>query len=202
MTTSDDSARLQLGAGETQVLLIRHAETAWSKAGRHTGRSDIPLDDDGRRAARDLRSRLGGLEPAQVLTSPLQRARMTCELAGYGAHAVADDDLMEWDYGTYEGRTSADIRVTAPGWNPFIDGCPGGERAEDVGRRADRVIERLLGMEGQPVVIFSHAHFLRVLAVRWIRLDPSEGRHLVLSTCSVSCLSYEREERAITSWNT
>ena len=202
MTSSEESARLQLGAGETQVILIRHAETAWSKAGRHTGRSDIPLDDDGRRAARGLRSRLAGLEPAQVFTSPLQRAQMTCELAGYGDHAVPDDDLMEWDYGIYEGQTTADIRLSTPGWNPFTDGCPGGESVEDVGRRADRVIERVVGMEGQPVVIFSHAHFLRVLAARWIRLDPAEGRHLVLSTCSVSSLGYEREERAITSWNT
>jgi probable phosphoglycerate mutase len=127
---------------------------------------------------------------------------MTCELAGFGAKAVADDDLMEWNYGLYEGRTTADIRVTAPGWNAFIDGCPDGEDAADVGRRADRVINRVLAMEGQPVVIFSHAHILRVLAARWIRLDASEGRHLVLTTCSVSCLGYEREERAITTWNT
>ena len=202
MSNPSQAPSFQLGPGETQVILIRHAETAWSKAGRHTGRTDIPLDEDGRRSARELRVRLAGLEPAQVLVSPLQRARMTCELAGFGAHAIADDDLMEWNYGRYEGQTTADIRVNVPGWNPFIDGCPEGEDALAVGARADRVIERLVSMQGQPVVIFSHAHFLRVLAARWIQLDPAEGRHFVLGTCSVSCLGYEREQRAITSWNT
>ena len=192
----------QLGAGETRIILIRHAETEWSKAGRHTGRSDIPLDGDGRAGAVELRSRLSGLEPACVLTSPLQRARMTCELAGFGAGAITDEDLMEWDYGRYEGLTTADIRVERPGWNPFLHGCPQGESARDVGRRADRVIARLIGFGGQPVVVFSHAHLLRVLAARWIGQAAEEGRHLVLGTRSVSSLGFEREERAITSWNT
>ena len=191
----------QLGAGDRRIILVRHAETEWSKAGRHTGRSDIPLDASGRAGAIALRARLSGLDPARVLTSPLQRARMTCELAGFAADAIADEDLVEWDYGRYEGLTTADIRVERPGWNPFLHGCPQGESARDVGRRADRVISRLLAFGGQPVVVFSHAHLLRVLAVRWIGQAAEEGRHLVLGTCSVSSLGFEREERAITSWN-
>ena len=194
--------RFELPPGEQQILLVRHAETEWSKGGRHTGRSDIPLDDDGRATALGLRSRLSGLEPARVIVSPLRRAKLTCELAGFGRHAESDDDLMEWDYGRYEGMTTAEIRVGQPRWNAFIDGCPGGEGAADVGRRADRVIERLLSTTGWPIVVFSHAHVLRVLAVRWIGLEPSAGRHLVLDTCSVSSLGYEREEPAIISWNT
>jgi probable phosphoglycerate mutase len=137
-----------------------------------------------------------------VFCSPMQRARMTCALAGFEQGIEVDSDLMEWDYGRYEGLTTADIRVDHPGWNAFLDGCPGGEHVADVGRRADRVIARLLGVATHPIVIFSHAHFLRVLAARWVQQDPVEGRHLVLNTCSISSLGYEREERAITSWNT
>ena len=202
MESASTSRVPQLRAGDTTIILVRHAETEWSKSGRHTGRTDIPLDADGRVAARGLRSRLSGLEPACVLTSPLQRARITCELAGFGESALDDDDLMEWDYGRYEGLTTADIRVQRPGWNPFLHGCPQGEGARDVGRRADRVIARLVAFGGRPVVVFSHAHLLRVLAARWIGQAAEEGRHFVLGTCSVSSLGFEREERAITSWNT
>lgn len=201
MESAGASPMPELSPGETRIILVRHAETEWSKAGRHTGRSDVPLDPDGVAAARELRDRLAGLEPAYVLTSPLERARMTCELAGFGGRAVAEDDLMEWDYGRYEGLTTADIRVERPGWNAFLHGCPGGESARDVGRRVDRVISSLVAFGGQPIVVFSHAHLLRVLAVRWIGQAAEDGRHLVLDTCSVSSLGYEREERAITSWN-
>ena len=185
-----------------RIVIVRHAATSWSKTRRHTGRTDIPLDDDGIADARALQGRLAGLLPERVFVSPLRRALATCELAGFGAHAEIDAELMEWDYGRYEGLTTPDIRVERPGWNVFADGCPDGEDAADVGRRADNVLERVAGGTSGTVVIFSHAHFLRVLAARWIGLDPSEGRRFSLDACSVSTLGYERDDRVILTWNT
>src|SRR5437588_4111641 len=159
------------------IYLARHGETAWSVSGQHTGLTDIPLTERGERNARRLGERLRGLTFAHVLTSPLQRAKRTCELAGFGAAARTDPDLVEWNYGDYEGRKTADIRQERPDWYLFRDGCPGGESPADVGARADRVVARLRAMEGD-VLLFSSGHFLRVLAARWCGLDVSFGRYL------------------------
>jgi broad specificity phosphatase PhoE len=187
---------------EQQIVLVRHAATSWSRSGRHTGRTDIPLDEDGIRDAKDLESRLVGLNPARVFVSPLIRAIATCELAGFSAQAELDPMLMEWDYGEYEGMTTSDIRLEHPGWNVFVDGCPGGEDAVAVGNRADAVLERVLEGFLSPIIIFGHAHTLRVLAARWLGLDATAGRHFSLNPCSVSSLGYEREDRVVSSWNT
>jgi broad specificity phosphatase PhoE len=187
---------------EQRIVLVRHAATSWSRSGRHTGRTDIPLDDDGVRDAKALESRLAGLDPARVLVSPLIRAIATCELAGLAANAEVDPTLMEWDYGDYEGMTTADIRLERPDWNVFVDGCPGGEDAAAVGQRADTVLERVLADAYSPIVIFGHAHSLRVFVARWLGLDPTAGRHFSLNPCSVSILGYEREDRVISRWNT
>ncbi len=187
----------------TQVCLIRHGETLWSLSGRHTGRTDLALTENGERSAAGLRARLQGIPFDRVLTSPLQRARRTCELAGFGAAARIDPDLSEWDYGDYEGRTTAEIHAGNPEWNLFNDGCPHGESVEQMTARADRVLAGLRSMEGT-VAIFSHGHFLRVLAVRWIGWPLQAGRHLVLDTASVSKLGYERPGSnvpVITLWN-
>src|SRR5207249_3516 len=157
------------------VYLARHGETAWSLSGQHTGRTDLPLTERGERNARRLGDRLKSLTFARVYTSPLQRAARTCALAGYGAVAVADPDLVEWDYGAYEGRTTEDIRKERPDWHLFRDGCPGGEGVADVGARADRVVGRLRAVGGD-VLVFSSGHILRVLAARWLGLDPAGGR--------------------------
>jgi broad specificity phosphatase PhoE len=187
-----------------EICLARHGETEWTITGQHTGRSDIPLTERGERNARSLGERLKqkGTTFTQVLTSPLIRARRTCELAGFGASAVVDPDLMEWDYGDYDGKTSAQIRHERPDWNLFIDGCPGGETAEQVGRRADGVIARIRA-QGGSVLVFSHSHFLRILASRWIGLGASDARLVVLSTASLSVLGYEHSlaEPAIRLWN-
>jgi broad specificity phosphatase PhoE len=187
---------------EQRIVLVRHAATSWSRSGRHTGRTDIPLDDDGIRDAKALESRLSGLDPARVFVSPLIRAIATCELAGFGAAAEVDPTLMEWDYGDYEGMTTADIRLERPDWNVFVDGCPGGEDALAVGQRADAVLERVLEDARSPIVIFGHAHSLRVFVARWLGLDPTAGRHFSLNPCSVSLLGYEREDRVVSRWNT
>lgn len=185
------------------VYLARHGETAWSLSGQHTGLSDLPLTERGERNARRLGQRLSSLAFSQVFTSPLQRASRTCELAGFGGAAVVDPDLVEWDYGAYEGRTTADIRKQRPGWDLFRDGCPNGETLQQIGARADRAIARLRAVNGS-VLLFSSGHFSRVLASRWLNLDPQvAGRCLVLGTASLSALGYEHEltRPVIRLWN-
>jgi broad specificity phosphatase PhoE len=182
------------------VWLARHGETDWSAAGRHTGRTDIPLNDTGRAAARTLGKVLAGERFDLVLTSPLERARDTCDLAGFGAQAEVDADLREWDYGDYEGVTTSEIRATRPGWTAFDDGCPGGETLDEVAARADRVIDRVRTVDGR-VLLFGHGHSLRILAARWIELPPTGGARLVLETATTSVLGWEREVAAILHWN-
>jgi len=184
-----------------EVVLVRHGETAWSLSGRHTSRTDLPLTDRGRAKAAALAPRLAGRPFAVVLTSPRLRATETCAAAGFGTVAEVDADLAEWDYGDYEGRTTAEIRTEAPGWTLFDDGAPGGESAAEVGARADRVIARLRAAPGDGVV-FSHGHLLRVLAARWLGLDPAAGRYLLLDPGGVSVLGWEREQAVIAAWNT
>jgi probable phosphoglycerate mutase len=187
-------------AGE--LWLIRHAETEWSKAKKHTGRTDIPLTDVGREHAAALRERLAGLDVAAVFVSPLVRARATAELAGFGDRAEVLDDLMEWDYGAYEGRTTEEIRAGRPEWFLWTDGVPGGERADDVGARADRVIARAVAVEGdRPVALFGHGHILRVLAARWIGQPAALGGRLALNTAGIGRCGYERDVRVLTGWN-
>lgn len=183
-----------------EAWLIRHAETEWSRSKRHTGRTDIPLTSEGRAAARALSGQLGGREWAAVWTSPLSRAVETCSLAGLGASAQLRDELLEWDYGAYEGVTTAGIRETRPGWYLWRDGCPGGESPFDVAARCDRLIGDLLAVEGD-VALFGHGHALRMLAARWIELAPEGGGRLALSTGSVSVLGFEREVRVVWRWN-
>jgi probable phosphoglycerate mutase len=185
-----------------KVYLVRHGETAWTRSGQHTGRTDIPLTERGERDARDLGARLRGLTFAKVLTSPLQRARRTGELAGFGESAEIDPDLMEWDYGDYEGRRTSDIRAERPGWRLFEDGCPGGETLAEVSTRADRVIARVRALEGD-VLIFAHRDILRILAARWVALPGLEARRLYLETASLSVLGYDHDldEPVIRLWN-
>jgi broad specificity phosphatase PhoE len=184
------------------TFLVRHGETEWSLAGRHTGMSDLPLTPRGEQTARELVVRLQGLAFAKVFTSPLQRADRTCALAGFGAIAETDHDLVEWDYGEYEGLTSREIRTKRPGWSLFRDGCPDGEALADVGIRADRIVQRVRGVSGN-VLLFSSGHFLRVLAARWLNLEASAGRHFVLGTAAISALGYDhdRSEPVIRLWN-
>jgi probable phosphoglycerate mutase len=184
------------------VYLVRHGETVWAAAGRHTGRTDIPLTDRGEADARRLGARLAGRSFVRVWTSPAQRARRTCELSGFGTVAESDPDLWEWDYGEYEGLRSADIRAGRPGWLLFRDGCPGGESPADVAARADRVVARVRATDGN-VLVFSSGHVLRVLAARWLGLDPAAGQLFLLGTGSVSVLGYDhdRTEPAIRLWN-
>ena len=184
------------------IYVARHGETAWSLSGQHTGVTDLPLTDRGERNARRLGERLKGLTFTQVLTSPLQRAARTCELAGFGDGAEVDRDLLEWNYGDYEGRRTAEIHVERPDWQLFRDGCPGGESPTQVGARADRVVRRLRAIQGD-VLLFSSGHFLRMLAARWLGLEPAAGRFFLLSTASVSVLSYEHNlsEPVIRLWN-
>jgi probable phosphoglycerate mutase len=184
------------------AYLARHGETAWSLSGQHTGRTDLPLTERGERYARALGERLRGLEFAKVLTSPLRRAVRTCELAGFGLMAEIDSDLVEWDYGQYEGRRTAEIHAERPDWQLFRDGCPGGESPNQVGARADRLVGRVRAIKGD-VLVFSSGHFLRALAARWLGLDAAGGRYLLLSTASLSALSYEHNlaQPAIRLWN-
>ena len=185
---------------EQNVSLLRHGETEWSRSGKHTSVTDLPLTENGRAAARRLRSLLAAQKFARVLTSPLQRARETCELAGLGAQAAIEPDLMEWNYGEYEGLTTKEIRLTRPGWSLFRDGCPGGESPDQVAARADRVVDKIRGTDGN-VVLFAHGHILRVLAARWIDLPASHGEHFLLDTATLSVLGYYREQPAIRIWN-
>ena len=184
------------------IHLARHGDTAWTVSGQHTGRTDLPLTERGERNARALGERLRGRKFARVFTSPLQRAVRTCELAGFSGAAEEDPDLVEWDYGEYEGRRTAEIHAERPGWLLFRDGCPGGEAPDQVGARADRVIARLRAVGGD-VLLFSSGHFLRVLTARWLGLDVAAGAYFVLGTASLSTLGYEhdRTEPAIRLWN-
>ena len=184
------------------VYLARHGETAWSLTGQHTGRTDLPLTARGERNARALGQRLNGLKFAKVFTSPMLRARRTCELAGFGSGAVVDRDLVEWDYGEYEGQRTSEIQAKRPDWQLFRDGCPGGESPEQVGARADRVLSRLRVIPGN-LLLFSSGHFLRVLAARWLGLEPGGGRLFLLSTASLSALGYEHNlcEPVICFWD-
>jgi broad specificity phosphatase PhoE len=172
------------------IYLARHGETIWTISGQHTGRTDLPLTARGERNATRLADRLKGLTFEKVFCSPLQRVRRTCELAGFGSVAAIDPNLLEWDYGQYEGLRSEEIHATRPDWQLFRDGCPGGESPDDVGKRADSVVNRVRGTDGN-VLLFSSGHFLRVLAARWLGLSPSGGRFFLLRTASVSALSYE-----------
>jgi broad specificity phosphatase PhoE len=174
------------------LYLARHGETAWSLSGQHTGLTDLPLTERGERNARNLGPRLAGLTFAKVFTSPLQRATRTCELAGFAAAAEVDRDLVEWDYGDYEGLRTAEIHEKRPEWQLFRDGCPGGESPDQIGARADRVVSRVRAVKGD-VLIFSSGHFLRVLAARWLGLEPVYGRLFMLKTASLSALGYENE---------
>ena len=185
-----------------EITLARHGETAWTITGQHTGRSDIPLTERGERNARALAERLKGRTFAHVLTSPLSRARRTCELAGLANEAVVDHDLIEWDYGAYDGKTSHEIHRDRPDWSLFVHGCPGGESAEQVGLRADRVIGRIRAAGGN-VLVFSHSHLLRILTARWLGLGASDARLFLLGTASISVLGYEHSlaEPAIRHWN-
>jgi len=183
-----------------ELWLVRHGETEWSRSGAHTGRTDLPLTELGREKAAKLQSLLRGHQFAHVWTSPLSRARDTCALAGYGDISHADPDLMEWDYGDYEGRTTPDIQKQVPGWSLWVDGVPNGETAHHVGIRADRVIGRALDAGGD-VALFAHGHVLRILTARWLGLTADAGRLFALGTASVSTLGWERTTRVITRWN-
>jgi broad specificity phosphatase PhoE len=185
----------------SQLWLIRHGETEWTVSGAHTGITDIPLNESGRRQASALRDRLMGRTFAQVLTSPLSRAHETCDLAGYGAAAQIEPDLMEWRYGDYEGRTAQAIQKEVPGWSIWCCGVPNGERITQVAARAARVIRRALRADGD-VALFAHGHILRILAASWLELPPECGKLFALGTAAVSILGYERDVRVMTRWNT
>jgi broad specificity phosphatase PhoE len=184
------------------IYLARHGETAWSLTGQHTGTTDLPLTECGDKNARRLGERLSGLQFAKVFTSPLLRARRTCELSGFGQGAQVDPDLVEWNYGEYEGRRTKEIQAERPGWLLFRDGCPNGESPADVAARADRMIAKIRAVEDD-VLLFSSGHFLRTLAARWLGLPPLAGTYFMLSTASLSVLSYEHSlaEPAIRLWN-
>jgi broad specificity phosphatase PhoE len=192
----------QRGSALPQVYLARHGETEWSRSGRHTGLTDLPLTEQGESAARRLGERLRAIAPVKVLSSPLQRAARTCELAGFGALAEMDPDLLEWDYGEYEGRTSAEIHAERPDWQLFRDGCPGGESPREVGARADRVVQRVRALEGN-AILFSSGHILRVLTARWLGQPVFAGSLFALDTASRSALGYEHDlsEPVIRLWN-
>lgn len=181
-----------------QIYLVRHGETEWSRSGQHTGRTDIPLTDNGRAQAQALGRFLAG-KTFQVWSSPLGRALETCKLAGFTPDRI-DDDLLEWNYGSYEGRTTADIQKDIPGWLVWDSPIANGETVEQVGARVDRVIERALAIDGD-IALFAHGHVLRILAARWIGVEARGGRLLALDTATISVLGYERETRVIRQWN-
>jgi probable phosphoglycerate mutase len=183
-----------------EAVLVRHGETEWSRAGKHTGRTDVPLTEAGRQEAQAVGAALAKHRFALVLTSPLARAAETCRLAGLGETAEERDDLREWDYGAYEGRTTAEIRAKRPGWSLWADGAPDGETAAEVGERADRVIAELCSVDGD-VAVFAHGHLLRVVAARWLGLEPGAGRMFALDPATISILGYERETPVIRLWN-
>jgi len=181
-------------------MLVRHGETEWSRAGKHTGRTDVPLTDRGREQALAVGEALRGREFALVLTSPLQRAADTCRLAGFGDQAQERDDLVEWDYGAYEGRTTEEIRKERPGWLVWDDELPAGETLAQVGVRADRVIAEVRAAEGD-ALLFAHGHVLRILAARWLGLEPRAGRLFALDPATLSTLGYEHETAVLRVWN-
>jgi probable phosphoglycerate mutase len=183
-----------------RVFLVRHGATEWSESGQHTGRTDIPLTDLGRRQAERLAGRLAGEKFALVLVSPLVRARQTARICGYGDTAEVDPDLLEWDYGDYDGRTADDIRRERPGWTPWNGGFPGGETLGQVAQRADRVVARVRRADGD-VALFAHGHVLRVIAARWLEQPPREAARYYLATATLSVLAWERETAVIDRWN-
>jgi len=183
-----------------EAVLVRHGETEWSRDGRHTGRTDVPLTDAGRRQAKCLEDALREWSLARVLASPLGRALDTCRLAGFADRAEPSDALLEWDYGEYEGLTTAQIRELRPGWDLWRDGCPGGESAADVGARVDPVVDRLKASDDD-MALFAHGHVLRVLAARWVELRPEAGARLWLATATISVLGFERETATLRRWN-
>ncbi len=187
-------------SGLPELWLIRHGETEWSRSGQHTSRTDLPLTEQGEQRARQLGKYLNAKPFALVLTSPMQRARSTCRLAGFGEQSEIDADLLEWDYGDYEGLTTAEIRKTAPNWTVWTAPCPNGESAAQVGARADAVIGRATRSNG-PTALFGHGHMLRVLAARWLGLDANAGRLFALSTGTISVLGHERDSPVIQQWN-
>jgi broad specificity phosphatase PhoE len=196
------AGKIKMNEALPTIYLARHGETAWSLTGQHTGLTDLPLTERGERNARHLGERLRGLKFAKVFTSPLQRAVRTCELSGFKAAADIDRDLVEWNYGDYEGRRTVEIRAERPDWQLFRDGCPGGESPEQIDVRADRVVNRVRAIVGD-VLIFSSGHFLRVLTARWLGLEPFAGKFFSLDTASLSELGYERKLSApvIRLWN-
>ncbi|MDX6659951.1 MAG: hypothetical protein QOJ55_773 [Solirubrobacteraceae bacterium] len=189
-----------VGAGPRRLVLVRHGETEWSRAGRHTGHTDVPLTDAGRDAARGLAPALAGCTFDAVLVSPFVRARETLALIGHGGDATVVDDLREWDYGDDEGRTTAEIRVERPGWDVWEGGPAGGETIDEVSARAARVLRRVATVDGD-VLVVAHGHVLRILAARWLGLDPQAGRLLALDPATMSVLDHEREQRVLRSWN-
>ena len=197
-----DSLGIDTSPPVSRIILVRHGPTEWSRDGRHTGRTALPLEEDGKEAAVALRPRLAELGIVEAYSSPLSRALDTCRLAGFG-DPVLLDDLMEWDYGEYEGRTTTEIQQERPGWSVFTDRCPGGEGPGEVARRAERVLSRIQldpDAEGA-VVLFSHGHLLRVLAVTYLDLHPRDGRLLTLDTASISVLGFERDRQVLRVWN-
>lgn len=194
-------AREGPGVGPRRVVLARHGATEWSTTGRHTGRTDLPLTEHGREQARALAPRLAAFGDAAVLVSPLSRALETAELAGLGSRVELQPELMEWDYGEYEGLRTREIHEHRPDWDLFRDGCPGGEDAAAVGRRVDAVIADLLGRTEPDVILVAHGHVLRVLTARWLELDPRFGSQFVLDTGTLSGLGYEWTSRALLAWN-
>ncbi len=187
-------------AASLQLVLVRHGETEWSRDGRHTGRTDLPLTDEGLREAEQVVPLLHGFTFERVLSSPLSRALETCRLAGLADGVEVRDELLEWDYGEYEGLTTAEIHQARPEWVLWRDGCPAGEQPVDVGARADRVLAELAAQEAD-VAIFGHGHMLRVLTARWLELPPAEGARFVLSTATLSVLGWEHDWHAIRTWN-
>ena len=189
-----------MARNDQKVYLLRHGETEWSLSGQHTGMTDLPLTENGRRAARLLKSVLAAETFALILTSPLKRARETCELAGFGERAKIDPDLVEWNYGEYEGLTTKQIHLTRPGWSVFRDGCPGGETPDQVASRADRVIGKIRTTDGN-IALFAHGHIFRVFAARWINLPASYGEHFLLDTATLNVLGYYHNSPALKIWN-
>lgn len=183
-----------------QIALVRHGQTEWSVNGRHTGRTDIPLTDQGRKEARQAAPLVAAIGISRVIVSPLARARETCDLLGYGAQATSDADLLEWDYGAYEGITTAEIRTTHPDWTVWAGPCPDGETATDVATRVDRVIDTARHAAGTTLIV-AHGHVLRVLTARWLGLPPEAGRLFRLDTATVSLLGWERETAVVLTWN-
>lgn len=189
----------QLRIGQ-RVLIIRHGQTEWSASGRHTSITDLALTEEGRLQAEGLAAKLEGQTFSLVLSSPLRRARTTCELAGFGQRAEIDDDLREWEYGEYEGLTTPEIRQRDPDWDLWSQGCPGGERPDQVGHRADQVLARIREADGDALV-FAHGHVLRVLTARWLLMEPAAGARFKLAAGSIGALGYERETEVIEQWN-